>query len=151
MKIFDYLYIADANISGIDLFKIAMINSLMFNIIKKLYKPMKISDLGRNHHYFKFMNVISREPDFDSMYKNDVIDETDYKENMLNIIYMKKAFQSKVFGGSIFAMRGGFRNPLIKNLFEVKNIVVGYYDLRNVRISNNRFVDIQIIISDPTH
>lgn len=151
MIIFDYLYMPDTNISGIDLFKIAMLNSLMFNVIKKFYYPMKLSDFGRNHHYFRFMNIITREPDFDKMYKNDIIDETDYKENMLSIIYMKKAFQSKVFGGSIFAMRGGFRNPLSKNLYEVRNIVVGYYDLRNVRISNDRFVDIQIIISDPTH
>jgi len=28
---------------------------------------------------------------------------------------------------------------------------VGYFDLRNVRISGDKFVDIQIIISDPTH
>ena len=28
---------------------------------------------------------------------------------------------------------------------------MGYFDLRNVRISDNKFVDIQIIISDPTH
>lgn len=67
------------------------------------------------------------------------------------MIYLKKAYQSKVFGGAIFNMTNGFRNPLRKNLYEVRNLLVGYYDLRNVRIENNLYVDIQIIISDPTH
>ena len=64
---------------------------------------------------------------------------------------MKKGFMSKVYGGPIFNAQGGFRNPLRKNLYEVRNMCVGYFDLRNVRISNDRYVDIQIIISDPTH
>ena len=53
------------------------------------------------------------------------------------MIYMKKAWTSKVFGGSVFTMTNGFRNPLRKNLYEVRNMLVGYYDLRNVRVSND--------------
>jgi len=64
---------------------------------------------------------------------------------------LKKAYSSKVFGGPIFRQEGKLRNPLNKNIYEVRNLFVGYYDLRNVRISGNKYVDIQIIISDPTH
>lgn len=58
---------------------------------------------------------------------------------------------SKVFGGPIFRQEGKIRNPLSKNIYEFRTLFVGYYDLRNVKISDNKFVDIQIIISDPTH
>jgi len=90
-------------------------------------------------------------PNFDKRYKSDIIDEEDYKKNAYNLIYLKKAYHSKVFGGPIFNAMGNFRNPLRKNLYEVRNLIVGYFDLRHIRISNDRFVDIQIIISDPTH
>ena len=76
------------------------------------------------------------------MFKSDVIDEKEYNQNVINMILLKKGYVSKVFGGPIFNAQGGFRNPLRKNLYEVKNLVVGYYDLRNVRISGDRFVDI---------
>jgi hypothetical protein len=90
-------------------------------------------------------------PNFDLRYKSDIIDEYEYNKNSLNLIKIKKAYHSQVFGGPIFNAMGGFRNPLRKNLYEVRNLIVGYFDLRHIRISNNLFVDIQIIISDPTH
>ena len=61
---------------------------------------------------------------------------------------MSTVYNNSLFGGSVFDMKGAFANPLRKNLFEVKNELVGYYDLRNVSISKNQYVDIQIVISD---
>ena len=61
---------------------------------------------------------------------------------------MSTVYNSSFFGGSVFEMKGTYANPLRKNLFEVKNKLVGYYDLRNVTISKNQYVDIQIVISD---
>ena len=81
-------------------------------------------------------------PAFDRRYKSDMIVESEYNQNIDNLILMKKGFKSKVYGGPIFNALGGFRNPLRKNLYEVRNMCVGYFDLRNVRISNDRVVDI---------
>ena len=37
-------------------------------------------------------------------------------------------------------------------MFEVRNLFIGYFDLKNVKIEGeNEFVDIQIIICDTTH
>lgn len=35
---------------------------------------MKITDFGRNHHFYKFMNVMCREPAFDKRFLSDEID-----------------------------------------------------------------------------
>lgn len=55
---------------------------------------------------------------------------------------IKKAYSSKVFGGPIYRQEEKLRNPLSTHLYEVRNLLVGYYDLRNVRVSGNKFVDI---------
>lgn len=50
----------------------------MNNIIRKFYAPMKISDFGRNHHYYRFMFIIGKMPNYDLRYKSDMINKDEY-------------------------------------------------------------------------
>ena len=93
---------------------------------------MHFPDLAKYHYYWRFINVLEREPEFKMCDGDDGIE----------LKNMKKTYQNKTFGGSIFSMEGRLRNPLKKNLYEVRNLMVGYFDLRNVRISDDCYVDI---------
>ena len=78
MIIFDFLWLQEAEVSGIHLFKIACLNRVLYSIIRKFYSPMKISDFGRNHHYYRFMFIIGQMPNFDLRFKSDMINKDEY-------------------------------------------------------------------------
>ena len=84
---------------------------------------------------------------------------------------MASAFVNGTFGGPVFepiivdgyisAMPGpdlekldggGYavtrKNNLYSNLFRCKNMIVAYYNLLKVKLTDNQFVDIQILITD---
>lgn len=81
------------------------------------------------------MNKLNQPPDFEHLYVTDINDQVSYKNNLMSIMWLKKAWNSKTFGGSLFKLDGALRTPLNKNIYEVRNLMVGYYDLRNVRVS----------------
>jgi len=66
--IFDFLWKSGAQVSGIDIFKIACMNRLMYKIISKLYSPMKITEFGKYHYFSAFMQVMNEMPDFEKLY-----------------------------------------------------------------------------------
>ena len=53
--IFAFLWLPDAQVSAINIFKVAMINRLCFRIIAKLYSPIMLTDFGRNHYFVTFL------------------------------------------------------------------------------------------------
>jgi hypothetical protein len=52
------IFIQEKAFSGIDVFKIAMLNKELRLMIKMHYFPMNLTDLSRFHTFGKFMNVV---------------------------------------------------------------------------------------------
>jgi len=56
-----------------------------------------------------------------------------------------KPGMEKLEGGGYAETR---RNGLMTELFELRKEVVGFYDLRNIKVSKRGFLDIEILVTD---
>ena len=126
---------------------------------------MKLPEFGNNHHMNKFVEVLLTKPALAERYPNAAVELAKYKRNTDIVHKFEAALGNGTFGGPVFhplivngeiAPRlkpgmeklegGGYaetrRNGLMTELFELRKQVVGYYDLRNIKVSERGFLDV---------
>ena len=129
--------------------------------------PQRLKDFGRNHYLDTFINVLFSKPELEDTCQGPK--EGDHHKT--GIVNMSSAFVNGTFGGPVFEPiivdgyisatpgpnlekldGGGYaitrKNNLYSNLFRCKNMIVGYYNLLKVKLNDQHFVDIQILITD---
>ena len=122
---------------------------------------MKLNEFGLNFGLNKFISLVSGPPDLSKDFTNDHKDISKMKDNEDAKSLILTGYNNPNFGGSLFdpfisskRIRKGViqerKNSLFVKIFEVRNMVVGFYNLRNVKVSNGHFLNIQLLITDPT-